>query len=135
MDPRNLQQLLRNSNPTRIFWFMIGVVSISLGLIGVVVPLLPTTPFVILAAFAFGRSIPAVEIWLVNSRTFGPMIADWRKSGAIATRYKIIALIMMAAAFGLSIFMQLSLWILTVQAICILLAGTFIVTRPSSTTE
>ena len=47
-------------------------------------PILPTTPFVILAAFAFSQSSPRIEAWLLNSRVFGPMIADWRTYGTTA---------------------------------------------------
>ena len=81
----------------RVFWFCLGGISLALGAIGAILPILPTTPFVILSAFAFGKSSPRLAAWLNNSPTFGPMIADWRSHGAIAPRYKRIAVTMMAA--------------------------------------
>ena len=115
----------------RGFWFTVGVVSLALGAIGVVLPVLPTTPFVILAAFAFGKSTPALQLWLENHQTFGPMIIDWREHGSISPRYKIIAISMMVAAIVLSIAMGVSTIVLAIQAICIIAAGSFILTRPS----
>lgn len=115
----------------RAMWILLGVTSLLLGAIGVVLPLLPTTPFVILAAFAFARSSPRLARWLEESRTFGPIIADWRRHGAIAPRFKILAVSMMAAAFGLSVAMSLSGWVLFAQGVAIAGAATFILTRPS----
>lgn len=115
----------------RAMWILLGVTSLALGAIGVVLPLLPTTPFVILAAFAFARSSPRLARWLEENRTFGPIIADWRRHGAIAPRFKILAVSMMAAAFGLSVAMSLSGWVLLAQGVAIAGAATFILTRPS----
>ncbi len=114
----------------RSFWFVAAVVSLGLGVIGIVLPILPTTPFVILAAFAFGKSSPRLQAWLENNSTFGPMIADWRDKGAIATQYKVLAVIMMAAAFLISLSLGVPSFVLVIQAACIAAAATFILTRP-----
>ena len=114
----------------RSFWFALGIVSLALGAIGVVLPVLPTTPFVILAAFAFGKSSPRLQAWLENNPTFGPMIEDWRDNGAIATRYKIMAMTMMAGALLLSVYLSVPTYVVAIQAICIAGAATFILTRP-----
>ena len=121
----------RSHRVARPLWCLLGAVALLLGAIGVVLPLLHTTPIIILAAFAFGKSSPRLETWLVNSETFGPMIADWRAHGAIAPKYKRIALGMMAAAFILSVLMGLAAHILLIQAVCLSGAATFILTRPS----
>ena len=115
----------------RGFWLFVGFVSLALGAIGVVLPVLPTTPFIILAAFAFGKSFPALQIWLEKNRTFGPIIAKWKEEGAIALRYKVLALSMMGGAFALSLALQFSFWVLIIQAVCIAAAASFIVTRPN----
>lgn len=115
---------------TRMLWFCTGGVSLLLGAIGAVLPVLPTTPFIILAAFAFSKSSPRLELWLKSHRIFGPMIADWQLHGAIALRYKIIATIMMAAAFGFSLAMSFSAAVLIIQAICLTAAALFVLTRP-----
>ena len=114
----------------RIIWFALGAMALALGALGVILPVLPTTPFIILAAFAFGKSSPALAAWLENSRSFGPIIADWRAHGAIAPRYKVIAVGMMAAVFALSLILRASGTILLIQAVCLGGAALFILTRP-----
>lgn len=121
------------SRGKKIFWFVIGLVALFLGGIGVFLPILPTTPFIIVAAFAFGKSIPAWRRWLVNNKTFGPIIRDWEETGAIAPRYKILASIMMLAAIGLSFYLSIKPVIISVQVLCMLVAFGFIITRPNGT--
>ena len=115
----------------RVAWQAVGSGALLLGTLGVALPLLPTTPFVILAAFAFARSSPAMHDWLLRSRIFGPIIADWHTNGAIALRYKGLALGMMGGALGLSVAMALSPFVLAVQTICIMAAAIFILSRPN----
>ena len=114
----------------RAVWFAIGVGSLCLGGVGVVMPVLPTAPFVILAAFAFGKSVPAVQRWLERNGTFGPMIADWRTYGAINLRAKIVAVAMMLATIAVSVILSVPAWIIAIQALCIAGATLFICTRP-----
>src|SRR5690606_18638713 len=94
-------------------------------------PLLPTTPFIILAAIAFGRSSHRLRNWLENSRAFGPVIAEWRISGAIAPRHKTMAIVMMLTAFGASIAMGIAWPVLIIQGVCLLGAAVFVLSRPS----
>lgn len=115
----------------RYAWFTLGWVALTLGAIGVVLPLLPTTPFIILAAFAFGRSSRRLQNWLENNRTFGPIIAEWRTNGAIAPRNKAIAITMMLAAFSASIAMGIASLVLIIQGVCMLGAAAFILSRPN----
>ena len=112
-------------------WLIVGMLSLALGVIGIILPVLPTTPFIILAAFCFGKSSPKLQAWLENNKHFGPIIADWRENGAIETRYKLTAIVMMAAAFALSLLMQVSPAVLVIQAVCMIGAAIFILTRPS----
>jgi uncharacterized membrane protein YbaN (DUF454 family) len=115
----------------RAFWFTLGALALAAGAIGVVLPVLPTTPFVILAAFCFGKSVPALQIWLENTATFGPLIADWREHGAIAPRIKMLAVAMMVSAFMLSLIMGMSAKVLIIQAVCLSCAAAYVLTRPN----
>ncbi|WP_144098089.1 YbaN family protein [Croceicoccus sediminis] len=108
-----------------------GFVSLGLGAIGVVLPLLPTVPFMILAAFCFARSSPRLEAWLVEHRHFGPHIRAWREKGAISRRGKTAAL----AAFAVSIVLAFAFAPMPAPLITLtaaLVGGSWIWTRPES---
>lgn len=119
------------SHGKKIFWLSIGLLALFFGVLGIFLPILPTTPFIIVAAFAFGKSIPAWRRWLENNKIFGPIIRDWEETGAIAPRYKVIATVMMGAALSLSIYLAIKPIIIAVQALCMLAALTYIYTRPN----
>lgn len=118
--------------PLRQLWNLLGGLALLLGAIGVFLPVLPTTPFVLLAAFAFTRGSPKLRHWLTTHRIFGPIIADWEARGAIATPYKLFACTLMIAAFAASFVAGLSALLLTIQAVCLCSAATYILTRPSN---
>lgn len=117
--------------PRRIAWTVAGAVTLGVGAIGAVLPILPTTPFVIAAAFAFGKGSPSLARWLEENPLYGPIIADWRQSGAIAPRFKAVALTMMAVVFAVSIAISAPIVVLIVQAGAMGAAAIFILTRPN----
>ncbi len=80
----------------RIPWLLGGALSLALGIIGIFLPLLPTTPFVLLAAACFARASSRCEAWLLGHPRFGPMVLDWREHHAIPWRAKQFAWVMMA---------------------------------------
>lgn len=80
----------------RVLWLLAGALSLLTGIVGIFVPLLPTTPFVLLAAFCFSRGSLRCEAWLLNHPRFGPMVRDWRANRAIPLRAKQLATVMMA---------------------------------------
>lgn len=86
--------------PPLIRWFYLGLalLSLLLGVIGIFLPLLPTTPFILLAAWAAARSSPRLLAWLENHTAFGPMIRDWRRGGVVRRRPKWMATIVMSAS-------------------------------------
>ena len=84
----------------RHLWMAFGWASLSMGAIGVVLPLLPTTPFLILAAYCFSRSSQRLHAWLLNHPILGPPIENWRAHRAISGRAKLSALAAMALILG-----------------------------------
>ena len=118
-------------NPLRALWFMLGLSALGLAILGVALPLLPTTPFVLVAAFAFARSSDRWHDWLRNHRVFGPIIEDWRQHRAIDRRAKIASAVGMAAVFALSWAMNASTTVLAVQAVVLTATGIFVLSRPS----
>ena len=115
----------------RALWFITGLFAVAIGLIGIVVPLLPTVPFMILAAFCFSRSSDRWHNWLVHHPVYGPHIRDWRERGAIRTKAKRLATAMILAAFGISILLGVRPAILFIQALVLCVVMIFIWTRPS----
>ena len=82
----------------RLLWRALALLSLALGLIGAVLPVLPTVPFLILAAWAGSKGWPALEHWLLNHARFGPGIRRWRDHGAVPRRAKWLATIMMSGS-------------------------------------
>ena len=113
----------------RQLYLVAGCTALALGTIGIFLPLLPTVPLMILAAFCFAKSSPALEARLLNDPRFGSHIAAWRTKGAVSRKGKWAA----TAAFGFSSFLGLVTmampWALLpagVAAVC----GTWLWRRP-----
>ncbi|UWR35314.1 YbaN family protein (plasmid) [Sulfitobacter sp. W027] len=115
----------------RMFWFTVGSLALALGVLGIVLPLLPTTPLVLLATFAFAKSTPSIEAWLRRHSVFGPIIIDWQRNGAIAHQYKVLAVGTMLAVLMMSYIFAVAPFVLILQALCMSAAAVFILTRPS----
>ena len=114
----------------RAIWFSGGLLSLALGALGVVLPLLPTVPFAILAAFCFARSSDRLHDWLVHHRRFGPAIRDWRANGAISRRGKKAATFSVVIAFGISVGLGVAAWAMALQAVALAGVMLFVWTRP-----
>lgn len=114
----------------RAAWFAIGILSLGTGLVGIVLPLLPTTPFILLAAYAFARSSRRWHDWLMGHSVFGPMIRDWQAHGAISRRGKISAFIALAVVLVISVVLQVPAVWLAVQIAALSAVAAFILSRP-----
>jgi hypothetical protein len=87
----------------RALFFVAGVAALALGIAGIFLPVLPTTPLVLLAATCFARSYRPFHEWLVAHRLFGPIVREWHEHRSIPYRTKLFAIGMMAVALGTSI--------------------------------
>ncbi len=117
----------------RAIWLVAGLLCVALGFIGALVPLMPTTIFLILAAGCFTRSSPRLERWLLDHPRFGPSLRLWRERGAIPRNGKIAACIGISLGYvlflvGVHPHMPAALGVALVLAGC---AG-WIVTRPGA---
>ena len=88
----------------RSIYFVLGWIFFTLGVVGIFLPLLPTTPFLLLTAFCFSRSSDRWHQWLLAQPHLGPLILDWQQYGRIRTRAKIIATALMIPLVSISLF-------------------------------
>ncbi|MFM7443016.1 MAG: YbaN family protein [Tabrizicola sp.] len=115
----------------RTLWLILGLTFLALGLVGAVLPVLPTTPFLLVAAAAFAKSSPRLHGWLLNHAIFGPPIRNWEENGAISAKAKWLALGTMTVVLALSVWAALSWKILLAQGLLMTIGAAFILTRPS----
>jgi len=116
----------------QVLWRVFGLIALVLGVVGIVIPLLPTVPFLLLAAFGFARASDRLHGWLLGHPVLGPPIADWQGGGAIRRRAKwlasgsMLAVLMASAAFGPGPLL------LAIQAAALGSVALFIWTRPEA---
>ena len=115
----------------RTSYLIVGLLSLLLGAIGLFAPLLPTVPFIILAAFCFARSSPRLEQWLIAHKQFGPHILAWRSRGAISRAGKRAALIAFAASALAGLALLAFPWSV-IPAAASLVGGSWILSRPTA---
>ncbi|WOK38278.1 YbaN family protein [Sphingomonas sp. C3-2] len=115
----------------RPFYLVLGLLLVALGVIGAFLPLLPTTIFLILAAFCFSRSSVRLEKWLHEHPRFGPPILAWQEEGAISRRSKIAACTGMVFGFGLFLLTaHPTPWLIALVALSLLGSAFYVVSRP-----
>lgn len=101
----------KDSKIYKIVMMGFGVISVILGVIGIFLPLLPTTPFLLLASFLFVRSSKDLNEWLLSHKVLGKFIRDYKEQGAIPRTIKKRALIMLWISIGFSIYIVDPLWL------------------------
>jgi hypothetical protein len=115
----------------RTTFLLLGHASIAVGFVGIFVPLLPTTPFVLLAAACYSRGSTRFHTWLHAHPRFGPMISAWHEHGAIGLRSKIVATVMVAGSVTYSTIRLDAPW----NVVSLLIGGavlTFLLSRPTA---
>ncbi len=101
--PVRAEASAKASLPIRGIFAVIGTISLAFGVIGIFVPVLPTTPFVLLAAACYARASPRLYGWLLGQPALGPIITDWRRSRSLPPGVKRRALVVVALTFAVSI--------------------------------
>jgi uncharacterized membrane protein YbaN (DUF454 family) len=120
---------------SRALWLTVGCVAVALGAIGVVLPLLPTTPFLIVAAWCFARSSRRLHRWLLANRHFGPLIRNWQENGAIDRRSKTLAVGTMAVSPAFSWGIGVPDWAIGAQVVVLVACAAYILSRPDGPSE
>ena len=114
-------------------YFVLGLALVGLGIIGALLPVMPTTVFLIGAAWCFARSTPRWESWLLNHPSFGPVLRNWQARGAIAPRAKAYACSGIAAGYAIFFLSaKPGLWLALGVGAFMLASAAYILTRPSA---
>ena len=114
----------------KYIYLTLGSVSLLLGIIGAFLPLLPTTVFLLMAAFFYERGSERFHNWLINHRVFGPPIVDWRRHQVIRTPHKMLATFtMLIGAYFVYSRPNIPLWVQVLYSLIIAGVLSFIWTR------
>ena len=117
----------------RALYAVLGFVCLGLGIAGYVVPLLPGTVFLLLATFFFFRSNERMYNWVLNHPRFGLLIRNYRAGHGIPRRIKVLAIVLIAISFGISIgFVATGLVARVILIACAIGVSAFILTRPTT---
>jgi uncharacterized membrane protein YbaN (DUF454 family) len=117
-------------------YFSLGWLFFSVGLLGVFLPVLPTTPFMILALWSFSKSSDRFHRWLYHHRVFGPSVKLWDNYRVIPLPAKIVAVSFMIISMSvLVVFSTLENWIKAMAAVFMLSAAVYILGKPSRPPE
>lgn len=115
----------------RFMFVGLGCLMISLAVIGTLLPVMPTTIFLILAAWFFGKSSPRLEAWMLDHPRFGLGLRRWREEGAIAPRAKLMAVSGMAVGYALFwVEAKPGLLLAGAVAVFMLSSAAYVVSRP-----
>lgn len=117
--------------PRRAAYLGLGYCSLGLAVAGVALPLLPTTPFLLVAAWAFGRSSPRLRRWLDEHPRFGPPLRHWREERAIPPKIKATAIAALGGSWAVTTVTVGGILVPGIAAAAMLGVGAFILTRPS----
>jgi uncharacterized protein len=117
---------------SRLLYLALGWFSVGLGVLGIVFPLFPTAPFLLVAMWAFSRSSPELAERLRNHPRFGALIRNWQDEGVIPVKAKFIALAMMGSMLTYAaVWTSLPFWAVAALATVLLATTAYILTRPS----
>ncbi len=114
----------------KTIYLLAGLLSLLLGLIGAFLPILPTVPFILLAAFCFARGYPPLYHWLRDRSLFASVLQDWERERAISRSAKRKALSMIALSFALALYVAPSVWLKLLLLLIGISVATFMATRP-----
>ena len=114
----------------KILWAGIGWTCVGLAVVGTALPVMPTVPFLLVAAWAFSKSSPALRARIRHHPRYGPMIRAWQDRGVVPRLAKVWAIAAMSFGVGLGVWLKLPVTVVAVQAAVCLAIAAFLVTRP-----
>ncbi len=117
-------------SPGRWAFAVLAYLFVGLALVGVVVPGLPTFPFLLLAGWAASRGSRRLHHWLHSHPRFGPSLAEWHEQRAISTRAKTVAVALLVLSWLILLWRTGELWVMLATAVLFVTVGSYVATRP-----
>jgi hypothetical protein len=118
-----------NSNTKKIFYTLIGTISLLLGIIGIILPVLPTTPFILFSAWCYFRGSRRFHDWLINHPYLGPIVAEYGEGEGMTKESKIKAIIFTWTAVILTAVFILDSLFMQIIIVLIAIIGTIVLVR------
>ncbi len=116
----------------KVVYLILGHICLALGIVGAFLPVLPTTPFLLLAAFLYSKSSDRLHNWMIHHKYLGPPLNDWQRNGVIGLKAKWLATIMILLVIGWRFpMLQIALAIKIFASLVLIGVLIFIWTRPS----
>ncbi len=112
-------------------WRMAGAGALALGVVGMTIPMLPATPFLLLAAYGFSRGSRRIHQWMVDPESLGTGFAEWRRHGKIPPVGKLLVILFMLVGFLAAWAFGLEPTSLIIEAVGLLIVGGYVLTRPT----
>lgn len=122
---------MRARAEVRWLYLILAYACIGLGLVGVILPGLPTTPFLLLAAWAASRGSPRMHRWLYTHPYLGPPLRQWKEQGAVPPRAKCIAVLLLVVSWAVLAWRAEGVLLPAVMAVFFICVATFLLTRPN----
>ena len=120
---------------TRLAALIFAYIFLALALVGILLPGLPTVPFLLLAAWFAARGSPRLHGWLYAHPRIGKLLIDWETEKAISRKSKVLAVLMLVASWLIMFHKLNNPWVLSVLAALFVMVGTYLISRPEPTTR
>lgn len=120
-------------NPAlRMGFLALGLTTTALGIIGIFLPLMPTTIFMIIACWSFAKSSPKFHNWLITHKTLGPPIINWQKNGSIPRKAKCLAGTSISLSFLITLYFSDNFYVIGGVGLILATVMVYIITRPTA---
>ncbi|THT99894.1 DUF454 domain-containing protein [Lampropedia puyangensis] len=119
----------------RVLLYLLAITSLGMGILGVFVPGLPTTVFILIAAWAAARSSPKLHAWLLQHKLFGPILRNWEAGGFVSAKAKRAATLTMLASVLIMLLAGVPTWALLFASTCMACVAIYLWRRPEPPTE
>ena len=117
-----MKNKIEQNSALRQMWFVLGVISTGLGIIGYILPVMPGTTFILLAAFCFAKSNEKWYNKLLNNKYFGPIIRDFREGKGMSLKAKITAITFISSSIGISLYFASNNYVRIFLIVCFFVA-------------